>query len=207
MEEIGSWKYFAVADCTGHGVPGALMSMICMEKLRDYIQLEMPPNEVLQKSNLKIRKALGQNFEDRTTYDGMDVALIRYQKQNNHWILEYAGAGRPFWIQKANQPGIEELKGTKAGIGGSTSDLQEFKLNTISLQPADSLYFFTDGYTDQFSEASRRKITTRRLKELLETYHSLPMSEKGKQLDQFLQKWQGDYMQIDDILVVGLKLS
>jgi serine phosphatase RsbU (regulator of sigma subunit) len=204
VEEFGDWKYFAVADCTGHGVPGAMMSMICMEKLRDYIQLGMAPDEVLKKSNQKIRNALSQNHQDRTTHDGMEVALIRCKQDGNIRHLEFAGAGRPLWIQRAGDPKIEELKGAKAGIGGSTPDSQEFALRTLTLETGDNLYLFTDGYPDQFSESTRRKITTRRLRELLEENHSLTMAEKGVRLNQFLMEWKGGFMQLDDVLVVGV---
>jgi len=204
IEETAEWKYFAVADCTGHGVPGALMSMICMEKLRDYIQLGMAPDEVLKKSNQKIRNALSQNHQDRTTHDGMEVALIRCKQEGKIRHLEFAGAGRPLWIQRAGDPKIEELKGTKAGIGGSTPDTQEFALRTLTLEAGDNLYLFSDGYPDQFSESSRRKITTRRLREMLEENHALTMAEKGVRLNQFFLEWKGGFMQLDDVLVVGV---
>lgn len=207
LEELGEWKYFAVADCTGHGVPGALMSMICMEKLRDYIQLGMAPDEVLQHANRKIRKALSQNHQDRTTQDGMEVSLIRCKTEGNSILIEFAGAGRPLWIQRGNQTAIEEIKGTKAGIGGTTPDEQIFTLHQLSLHVGDSLFLLSDGYPDQFSESSRRKITTKRLKEKLEELYPIPMQEKGILLEQFLINWQGKFMQLDDILVVGIGMK
>jgi serine phosphatase RsbU (regulator of sigma subunit) len=96
------------------------------------------------------------------------------------------------------------LKGTKAGIGGSTPDTQEFALRTLTLEAGDNLYLFTDGYPDQFSESSRRKITTRRLREMLEENHALTMAEKGVRLNQFFLEWKGGFMQLDDVLVVGV---
>lgn len=207
IEETGEWRYLAVADCTGHGVPGALMSMICMEKLRDYIQQGMAPDAVLQQTNRKIRNALSQHDPDRTTQDGMEVSLIRCKTEGQSVWVEYAGAGRPLWMQYAGQSEITEIKGTKAGIGGSTPDHQAFALHRFELNPGDRMFLFTDGYPDQFSEAGRRKITTRRLKDLLQNEAKNSLVETHQALAQFLQDWQGNCMQLDDILVVGVGIN
>ncbi len=159
---------------------------------------------VLQHANRKIRKALSQNHQDRTTEDGMEVSLIRCKTEGNSILIEFAGAGRPLWIQRSISSAIDEIKGTKAGIGGSTPDEQIFTLHRISLQTGDALFLLSDGYPDQFSESSRRKITTKRLKEKLEEMHSATMLEKGILLEQYLISWQGKFMQLDDILVVGI---
>lgn len=204
VEEFGEWKYFAVADCTGHGVPGAMMSMICMEKLRDYIQQGMAPDAVLQQTNRKIRHALSQHDPDSATQDGMEVALIRCKTEGETVWVEFAGAGRPIWMQYAGQGEVIEIKGTKAGIGGSTPDDQSFTLHRFERHSGDRLFLFTDGYPDQFREAGKRKITTRRLKDLLQSEENKNLQETQKRLAQFLLEWQGNGMQLDDILVVGV---
>jgi serine phosphatase RsbU (regulator of sigma subunit) len=134
----------------------------------------------------------------------MEVSLIRCKTEGNSILIEFAGAGRPLWIQRSISSAIDEIKGTKAGIGGSTPDEQIFTLHRISLQTGDALFLLSDGYPDQFSESSRRKITTKRLKEKLEEMHSATMQEKGILLEQYLINWQGKFMQLDDILVVGI---
>ena len=159
----------AAADCTGHGVPGAFMSMIGNEKLKDAVDISHRPNEIIQQLNIGLKTALRQSG-DTGTRDGMDISILtlptNYDKLNSVNI-EYAGANRPLWVIKQNATAVEEYKATKHAVGGFTADTQEFALNELSFQKNDTLYLFSDGYADQFGGNNAKKMMTKRFKDIL----------------------------------------
>ncbi len=195
--------FIAAVDCTGHGVPGALMSMIGVEKLNEAVEnhLSSPP-EILKHLNRGVKTTLKQKDFASVSKDGMDIALCCFDLKKN--ILHFAGAMRPLWIIRGKE--LIEYKSTKVSIGGTTSDLQEFITHDVQLQKGDSIYIFTDGYADQFGGEKGKKIMTKNFKETLLSIQQVPFLEQEKILDKKLMEWQGNFEQVDDILVIGIRI-
>ncbi len=193
----------AAADCTGHGVPGAFMSLIGSERLDDAVGFNTDTSEILKHLNIGIKKSLHQSESDESTRDGMDIALcyIDIEKQ----ILKFAGANRPLWIIRKGQAEVEEIKATKTAIGGLTEDNQHFETHEKQLSQGDTFYIFSDGYADTFSKQDK-KLTTKKFKQILIDIQALKMQEQEQYLDDFIENWKSGAEQIDDILVIGVRL-
>jgi serine phosphatase RsbU (regulator of sigma subunit) len=208
FSEIDNLSIFAVMDCTGHGVPGAFMSMIGNALLNEivYEKKITEPATILNYMNDGVRLSLKQNQLNNENHDGMDIALCTFQKNLNGSVnLYYAGAHRPIYIIKENK--IQEILADKFPIGGMQSDDKRiFTNHTISLSKNDTIYMFTDGYLDQFGGEKGKKFMSKRFQKLLLSIQQLPMDEQQQELTNALQKWQGKLDQVDDILVVGIKI-
>jgi PAS domain S-box-containing protein len=201
--------FIAAADCTGHGVPGAFLSMICSEKLHDVVEKNADTSDILRLLNKGIKASLQQSQDYGTTYDGMDIGICSIDKANR--IVRFAGANRPIWIVRKGSKEVEVIKGTKAGIGGFTDYTQQFETHEVKLQEGDSFYVFTDGYADTFngdttSPFLNEKLMIRRFKEVLLEIQHLPMPAQSKSLEDFIEKWKSGAEQVDDILVIGIRL-
>ncbi|HRG58983.1 MAG TPA: SpoIIE family protein phosphatase [Bacteroidia bacterium] len=212
FQEVENKKFIAACDCTGHGVPGALMSMVATDMLNDALVHTKNVDEILSFTNRSIKTALKQSIDDDSTRDGMDIALCCFDDQAN--MLKYTGAYRPLWIIRLHTEQNEtskaryellEYKATKAAIGGLTDDKQTFQLNEIQLQKGDTIYLSSDGFADQFSPADK-KLMTKRFKEILLGIQHLTMPEQGNYLDNFITEWRGNMEQTDDILVIGVRV-
>ena len=195
--------FIAAADCTGHGVPGAFMSMIGSERLEDAVSQSMDTSEILNLLNKGIKTSLRQSDSDESTRDGMDIALCSVDTVN--YIVKYAGANRPLYIIRKGQTEIEEIKATKKAIGGLTVNDQHFDTHELKLQQGDTFYISTDGYADQFS-GQDKKLTTKKFKQILIDIQDKTMQEQEIYLDNFIENWKTGIEQIDDILVIGVKL-
>jgi len=196
--------FIAVADCTGHGVPGAFMSMIGAGKLNEAVSLSSDTSEILSLLNKGIKTALKQSDSDESTRDGMDIALCSVDTENR--IVKYAGANRPLWLIRNGQTEVEEIKATKRAIGGLTEDNQQFESHELKLQLGDTFYIFTDGYADQFGGAKGKKLMTKKLKEILLEIQSKTMKEQKQCLANFLENWKAGTEQVDDILIIGIRV-
>jgi len=194
----------AAADCTGHGVPGAFMSMIGIELLSNAASKHEKTGDILMNLNANIKISLRQNADEESTRDGMDIALCVIDTKNK--IIEYSGANRPLWIIKAKSNEILEIKATKKAIGGFTENEQIFDYNNIQLASGDSIYLFSDGYVDQFGGKSNRKLMTKNFREILLSIQKLSMIEQKTHLDNYFENWRGSNSQIDDVMVIGVKL-
>jgi serine phosphatase RsbU (regulator of sigma subunit) len=204
FQKNGKNIFIAAADCTGHGVPGALMSMIGSEKLQDAVLQNKEPSEILRLLNKGIRSSLRQSESNESTRDGMDIALCSVDTDN--CIVKYAGANRPLWIIRKGQSTIEEIKATKAAIGGFTHDDQHFETHEVKLQKEDVFYIFSDGYADTFSGKDGKKLTTKKFKEVLLQIKDKPMQQQGQHLESYIETWKAGTEQVDDILVIGIRL-
>jgi serine phosphatase RsbU (regulator of sigma subunit)/Flp pilus assembly protein TadD len=204
MNELGGNLYFAVADCTGHGVPGAFMSMIGIDKLnQSLIDKELQePAAILSSLNISIKQALKQKDDQSGSKDGMDIAICSYNKTSMK--LNYAGANRPLWLIRGKE--LFEYKPTKASIAGYTDNAQVYASHEINLQAGDALYLFTDGYPDQFGGPEKKKFMTKRLKQLLIEIHGLPMSKQEIRLQENFNEWKATISQVDDVLVLGFRI-
>jgi len=196
--------YIAAADCTGHGVPGAFMSMIGSEKLTDAFQQSDSPGEILSMLNKGIKTSLHQSESQDSTRDGMDIALCKLLKKQNVLHVTYSGANRPIWIIKKGAGSVEEIKATKTAIGGFTPDNQQFQSHDIVLEKGDTFYILSDGYADLFS-GNDKKLTTKKLKEILLNIQDKPMPDQETYLSEFAENWMNGAEQIDDILVIGIR--
>jgi serine phosphatase RsbU (regulator of sigma subunit) len=192
----------AAADCTGHGVPGAFMSLLGKENLDKSLNVSASPGGILSELNRNIKRALQQNKKEDATRDGMDIALIKKQG-NKVW---YSGANRPLWIKRKSSSEIEEVKATKTAIGGFTDDSQEYTEHEFDLESGDMLYMFTDGYADQFGGEKEKKLTTKRFKEILLSICDKAASEQKQYLGDFMKDWKKHTEQVDDILVIGIRI-
>ncbi len=203
-------RLIAACDCTGHGVPGALMSMIGNNILNQIVNEKgvTAPDQILNHLHAEIRKALKQN-EHQESRDGMDIALVVFNGEDE---IEFSGAQRPLWIitndnNKAYNPTLKEIKGNKFSIGGMQTEAQRIFSNTkVKLSKGDSIYFFTDGYVDQFGGEQGKKFMSKNFKELLLTIHTEPMAMQEIVLTKTLEKWINKHEQVDDILVIGIKI-
>jgi serine phosphatase RsbU (regulator of sigma subunit)/CheY-like chemotaxis protein len=201
FEKCHDHLIIAVADCTGHGVPGALMSVVGTSLLNKIVNERQitGPAEILQELNYGICHF----FRKNETKDGMDIALCSIDL-NTHRV-EFAGANRPLWIMHQN--GLEELRPTKLPIGGlRDSDSNEYKTHSLQTEPGDMIYLFTDGLLDQFGGEKDKKLMKKRFRSFIASLRFKHMIEQKVILENFVNDWKGEREQVDDILIVGLKL-
>jgi serine phosphatase RsbU (regulator of sigma subunit) len=196
--------FIAAADCTGHGVPGALMSMIGSEVLDDALTHSMDTSIILNHLNKGIKNSLRQNENHESTRDGMDIAICSIDI--NTRLVKYAGANRPIWVIRKGKTALEEIKATKKAIGGLTDDNQYFDTHEVQFYEGDSFYIFTDGYADTFGGEIHKKLTTRKFKEILLLIQNKSMQEQEAYLNRFIEDWKAESEQVDDILVIGVRL-
>lgn len=196
--------YCIAADCTGHGVPGALMSIIGADKIAQAIFEKniSSPGEILSFLNTQIRQVLKQHTDQSKQKDGMDIALLKFNGNNSQ--LQYAGANRPLCLIRNGE--LIEYKPDKAAIAGFTPDEQIYKTTTVELKKNDSIYIFTDGYADQFGGNEGKKFMTKNLKQLLLDVSDKPAVVQQEQIILAFNNWKRDYEQVDDVLLIGIKL-
>lgn len=209
--EVNGRKLIACCDCTGHGVPGALMSMIC-NNILNHVVIEdeiTSPDQILNKVHLGVRKALKQDKQHRSM-DGMDVALISLYTESDNYYLQYAGANRPLWIITKGDDGnplLIETKPDKHSIGGyQTEEQRIFTLHTIPIKKGDCIYMTSDGYADQFGGKEGKKLMTKRFKDLLLQNHKSAMVQQKLVLFETYDTWKANYEQVDDVLVIGIRI-
>jgi PAS domain S-box-containing protein len=204
--DTGDYVLLAAADCTGHGVPGAFMTMIGNTLLNQVVKQQgaVMPDDILNKLHNAVRRALRQDEKGSTSRDGMDISFlcIDRKSQKVHW----AGANNPLVYIRDGQP--EELKADKYSIGGlQTEDSRVFTLQTIEAKTGDFFYVYSDGFQDQFGGDKGRKYMTKRFKELLQRIHTEHVDKQPEILNKEITDWIGTkFEQIDDILVLGVKI-
>ncbi|MBT1696317.1 PAS domain S-box protein [Fulvivirgaceae bacterium PWU4] len=195
--------FIAAVDCTGHGVPGAMLSLIGYFLLNDIVRSRKitEPGKILDLLDEGVTTTLRQD-EDSTTKDGMDIALCKINVATSE--VEYAGAHRPLYIMKNGA--MEEVKGNKFPIGGGIFKNQTNFTNTkIKMGKGDSIYFSSDGFPDQFGGPEGRKFGPKKTREIIEQVHTLPMQEAVRIFDQAWENWRGETKQTDDVLLIGIK--
>ncbi len=194
---------FALADCTGHGVPGGFMSMLGNSFLNEIIVEKKiyQPGEILNQLRNKIIKALAQEGQSNQK-DGMDICLCAYDKKKG--TLDFAGANNPLWIVNPNE--ITEYKGDKMPIGVYVNELKPFSNTTIDLKDGDCLYLITDGFADQFGGEKGKKFKYKPLMELLQKNQQRSMKEQGNIFLSVINEWKKGYEQVDDISLIGIRV-
>jgi len=214
---------FAAADCTGHGVPGAIMSVICCNALNDVVKKESicRPDLILN----RVREIVIGAFEQRENYttqkDGMDIALIRlspFPSADENMKLQYSGAYNPLWIIRKGNSQFEsdtilstethyliEIKANRQPIG-IYEKMDSFTLHEMDVYEGDTIYSFSDGYADQFGGESGEKFKYKSLKKLLLKIQDKTMAEQHKILLKTFDEWKGDHEQVDDVCIIGVRI-
>ena len=202
----GDDVYIAAVDCTGHGVPGALISLIgyfILNEILSASQSVLSPAQILDKLNRGVAQTLRQDTEGNTK-DGMDIALCRInQKQNK---VEFAGAHRPLYILP-KEGNLIQIKGDRKPIGGGAiySKSDDFTNHSQKISKGDSIYIFSDGLPDQFGGKEDRKFSAKQIREILEENRTQSMEEMHITFEKRFEEWMGNGKQIDDILMIGIK--
>lgn len=210
-------RLIACCDCTGHGVSGALMSMIGNTMLNKIVNARgvTSPDEVLNQLNIEVRKALKQDNERAATRDGMDIALLAFDtpQPNGDCTVHFSGAHRPVWVVKHNNveqaemDSFMEIKQDKHSIGGvHAGNKVTFAKHAVQLSKGDMVYIFTDGYPDQIGGEKGKRYSGKRFKNLLVNMSNKPVREQEHILQQTLNDWKKEEEQIDDILVIGIRI-
>ena len=204
VTKTGQQAFFAVADCTGHGVPGGFMSMLGTALLNEIINEKniYEPADILDMLKLKIIMALRQSENANESKDGMDIALI--QINLNTQELTFAGANNSLYLLRDKK--LREFKGDKFPIGFVGKNDKQFTQQKIKLEPNDLLYMFTDGYPDQFGGPQGKKFKYKPLEEILMNIAQRPMDEQRHTLLNKHEQWKGSLEQVDDICVTGIRI-
>ncbi|MBN2662660.1 MAG: SpoIIE family protein phosphatase [Bacteroidales bacterium] len=206
IKKIENHIIFAVADCTGHGVPGAFMSLLGISFLNEIVVRSeiTQTKQVLNVLRTRIKNVLHQSDEDSVSLDGMDIALCCIDTKD--MTLEYSGANIPIYhISNNNNNKINVLKADRQPIGIYVKEI-EFTLNTIKVSKGDKIYIFSDGIIDQLGGKNRQKYMRRNFNNLLLDINSKSMTEQNLIVEKIFNDWRGDINQLDDVLVLGLEI-
>jgi phosphoserine phosphatase RsbU/P len=202
INKIDAQAIIAVMDCTGHGVPGALMSILGTTLLNETITQEnvLRPDKILESLRKKLIRSLGQNQVTISVKDGIEGSVVNYNHESG--VLLFAGTLNPIIHISDNK--MNEIKADRIPIGFYEKQAS-FSLKTINIKKGDIIYLFTDGYFDQFGGQHTKKIMSKRFRELLFKNHKLPLRSQKAMLIDYLKSWQKDEEQTDDILIVGIQ--
>jgi serine phosphatase RsbU (regulator of sigma subunit) len=204
ISQAGNRIVFTAADCTGHGVPGAFMSMLGVAFLNEIVNKDniTQPDMILNKLREMVIGALQQQGISGEARDGMDIAIITIDKQENK--LEYAGAYNPLIMIRNGE--LTETAGDKMPIG-IYENMHPFSKHEIRLEKGDVFYMSSDGYEDQFGGPDGKKFKSKKLKQLLLEIHTYPMEKQKEILEKTFEDWKGDLPQVDDVVLAGLTIK
>lgn len=200
FKNIGGKKLFAAADCTGHGVPGAFMSLVGHNFLNHVTKVFLDPAQVLNNVNRLGTEVLRNN--NTGVRDGMDIALCAIDEKD--LILEYCGANIPTYVVRNNE--IIEMSPTKRSIGTFGEKGDSFETLKFQLEINDMVYACSDGYADQFGEENNKKFMRKRFKEMLISISNMEIDSQEKTLHETFNAWKGSMEQTDDLLVIGIRI-
>jgi serine phosphatase RsbU (regulator of sigma subunit)/tetratricopeptide (TPR) repeat protein len=211
LEHKDDMLLFAAADCTGHGVPGAMVSVVCHNSLNRSVHEYgiTDPAKILDKTKELVVNEFAKSNEKMM--DGMDIALCTLNTNysllaaEKSCQLKFSGAYNPLWVIRKDSSVIEEYKGDKQPIG-KTEDVKSFTTNEITLQEGDTIYIFSDGYVDQFGGEKGKKFKSTNLKTLLLSIQSLTMEEQKLKLHESFTTWSGELEQVDDVCLIGVRI-
>ena len=196
---------FAAADCTGHGVPGALVSVVCHGAMNRAVREFglTDPGKILDKTREIVTAEFEKSkHEGESIKDGMDVALCSLVGRTLH----YAGAHNPLWVIRKGSQEVEEIKGDKQPIG-EFDEPTPFITHSVDLNPGDTIYVFSDGYSDQFGGDKGKKLKASNFRELLTSVQDRSMEHQKEHIDRAFEEWKGDLEQLDDVCVIGVRIS
>ncbi len=205
VKKVNNYTIIVVADCTGHGVPGAFMSVLGISLINEIANRKeiKKANQVLEVLRHEIKRQLSHSTSEYSLNIGMDIAICVIEPDKK--IMQYAGANNPLYLYRDDK--VIEYKATRNPIGITPIEIP-FQNHEIELQPGDTFYLFSDGYIDQFGGDSGKKFRSRRFRHMLLGLYKKPMTEQYKMLDYNLKQWLGKkYDQVDDILVLGFRVE
>jgi serine phosphatase RsbU (regulator of sigma subunit) len=193
----------AAGDCTGHGVPGALLTILGISFLNEIMNSKknLKANRILNVMREKVMKALRQTGERAETKDSIDIGICLIDSGSGS--MQYAGANRP--LVRIRKGELTEFKPDLMTIGVAPLKESAFRNNEIDILPGDTYYLFSDGFSDQFGELTNKKLKNKYFKKLLESVASLPMQEQKSELEKAFLKWRGSVPQVDDVLIFGFQ--
>lgn len=201
MEQIDDDVYVAVADCTGHGVPGAMVSVICSNALNRVVK-------EMQKRNTgvildEVADVVTDHFSngDHRMHDGMDIAFCRINLKT--LLLEYSGANNPVYV--VSNDNLQSLPSSRQPIG-EYPNRKQFDSTELQLKPGDQVYLFSDGYADQFGGPAGKKFRSQKFRELVKSAANLPMNEQRELLERRFNEWRDELDQVDDVCVLGIRV-
>jgi serine phosphatase RsbU (regulator of sigma subunit) len=203
--EVGNNRLaFVAADSTGHGVPGAIMSILNISCLNEAVNDKnlSQPDEMLNHARARIMEHMANDGSAEGGKDGMDAVLACFDMQNNR--LEFAAANNPLWLIRNGE--LLEYKPDKMPVGKPMGEILPFTLQQIELRKNDLIIMITDGFPDQFGGPKGKKFMSKNLKELLVSLSNKPMLEIKDSLKKSLDEWRGNLEQVDDVLVVGVRV-
>jgi ligand-binding sensor domain-containing protein/serine phosphatase RsbU (regulator of sigma subunit) len=206
VAQSSSHVFFSVGDCTGHGVPGSFMSMLGLSALNDIVKsLQIcKASTILNLLRDRIQESLHQvGDREKVSNDGMDISLCILEAHTNK--LQFAGAHNPLYIIQSGE--IREIRADKMDIGSYLVEKQEFTNHELQCEEGDQLYLFSDGYSDQFGGPNGKKYKYQKFREFLVSIHNEPMIRQKWLLDEEIETWKGNFRQVDDILVMGIKIA
>jgi len=195
----------SVADCTGHGVPGAFMSILGITYLNEILNkvVAVRANEILNQLRAQVIKSLRQRGRKTEAKDGMEIALCVVDFESHK--LQYSGAFRPLYLFRDNE--LIELKGDSMPIGHYHDEEHSFRNQEMEFRKNDMIYMFSDGYVDQLGGPDRKTYKSKRFKQLLTEVHQKPLAEQKKVLESEYEAWRRNIDQIDDILIMGVRFN
>ncbi len=211
LEQKDDKLLIAAADCTGHGVPGAMVSVVCNNSLNRSVHEYglTNPASILNKTRELVEGEFAKSSE--RMMDGMDIALCtihNYNYSNNDnqtFQMEFSGANNSLWLIRKNAQEIEEYKGDKQPIG-KTDFSKPFNSSNITVNKGDVFYLFSDGFVDQFGGIKGKKFKSSGLKTLLLSIQNFSMIEQRQKLIDSFESWRGDLEQVDDVCIIGVRL-
>jgi serine phosphatase RsbU (regulator of sigma subunit) len=200
----GGKQVIVVADCTGHGVPGALMSILGISFLEEIINNKRitKPDQILNELSLKVISALKQKGKRNETKDGMDISVCVIDRQQNS--LQFSGAHNNLYMIRNKE--LKEYRADRLSVGYSDEPGSSFTNQAIDISRGDIIYMSTDGYTDQFGGKEHKRYKSQAFKSLLLKIHDRPLPEQKRRLEQQFNRWKGKNIQTDDVLVFGLRV-
>ncbi len=207
-QQIGDYKIAVAADCTGHGVPGAFVSMLGISILNDLhstILKDPSAGHLLDKMRIRLKTALHQADHAEDNHDGIDLAMLIINEKEQ--TMHYAGANRP--LIRFRNGEVTKYTATKMPIGIHINEYGDFQDNVIDIIPGDTFYMYSDGIIDQFGlneQGRRKKYSSARLLNLIKTIGHEPLAHQQKTIENDFDRWKGDHQQLDDIIVMGIRI-
>ncbi|MGD0341339.1 MAG: YfiR/HmsC family protein, partial [Bacteroidales bacterium] len=202
VSSLGNKQVIICADCTGHGVPGAFMSMLGVTLLNEIVNVKhiMMPDQIIENLRQGVIKSLNQVADEESVKDGMDIAVCVVDFDEN--ILWYAGANNPLYLVRNKELTNYRADKMPAAIHYK---MQPFTPHKIELQKGDAFYIFSDGYSDQFGGPNQKKFMSNQLRETLVAMSGQPMLKQGERLNEIFEEWRGDSPQVDDVTLIGVR--
>ena len=204
LEAVGNKVYIAAADCTGHGIPGAMVSMICSAALNKslYEDFVSEPSKILDNSRALVEERFVRSKDQ--IKDGMDISLCVLDKQTN--IIKWAGANNPLWVIKKSSEKVDATKPDKQPVG-YVENPKRFTQHEIQLQKGDSVYLFSDGFQDQFGGEKGKKYMVGKMKKFILSIQEQAMDSQLVSLDNEFNRWKGNREQVDDVCIIGFRIT